>query len=101
MGRTPLTTRVRPRVSLTRFKCELLNSPVQDLGDVQLVFRGARHFVDPAELFGLAAGSTEPSQHLSVEREFVHATRVSIGAIEILRSGSGRDADGPRRAGGS
>src|SRR5579864_2046235 len=93
--------RVKPRVSLTWFECKLLDAPVQDLGDVKFVLRGTRHFVDPAELLGLAAGPAEPSQNLSVERKFVDSAGVGIGAVEVLSPRSGRDADGPGRTGGS
>src|ERR1019366_4507840 len=56
-------------------------------------------FVDPAELLGLAARPAEPSEYFSVQRQLVHATRVSIGAVEVLRARTGSDADSPGRAG--
>src|SRR6185503_21110675 len=90
--------RVRLRASLAWFQRELLDAPVQDLGDVQLILRGAGHFVDPAELLGLAAGFAEPSEHFPVQRQLVNAAGEGIRAIEILYSGSGSYADGPRRA---
>src|SRR5690348_12994252 len=41
--------------SLLRFEDQLLHAPVQQLSDVQFIFRGARNFVNPTELLELLA----------------------------------------------
>ena len=41
---------------------ELLDAPIQQFGDVEHVFRGARHLVNPAELFQPFAGLAEHAQ---------------------------------------
>src|ERR1700677_3348822 len=43
---------------------ELLDAPVQQFGDVEHVFRGARHLVNPAELLQPFAGLAKHAQQL-------------------------------------
>ena len=81
---------------MRRLKDELLDTPVQDFGDVQLVFRGASDFVNPAELPGLLAGLAKHSKDFSIERKLVNAAGKRVGAEEHgMRAG--RDANRPRR----
>src|SRR5256886_7755417 len=49
---------------------EFLDAPVQNFGDVEVVFGGAGDFVNPAELAELLAGFAEDAENFSVEREF-------------------------------
>src|SRR5581483_132850 len=76
---------------------ELLHAPVQHLGDVELVFRGAGHFVYPAELLELLAGFPEYAEDLAVERQLIDAAGKRVGAVKHLPL-TRRDADRPRRA---
>src|SRR5262249_40016583 len=78
---------------------QLLDAPVQEFADDELVLRRAGDFVDPAELLGLPARAAEITQDLAIEIELVNAARIRVRAVEILRR-SRRDADGPRRSGG-
>src|ERR1700693_5657719 len=77
-----------------RMQDELLHAPVQQFAHVNLVFRWARNFVDPAELFEFLARLAEPAQDFSVQAEFVDAARKGIGGVEYL-IWSGSDANGP------
>ena len=79
-------------------KDEFLDAPVQNFGDVELVFGGAGDFVNPAELAELLAGFAENTENSSVEREFVDAAGKTVGAEKHLM-GRGSDANGPGRAG--
>jgi hypothetical protein len=56
-----LVADVQPRRVLA-LEQELLNAPVQKLGDKQHVGRRAGHLVNPAELLQSFAGSAEHSQ---------------------------------------
>ena len=60
---------------------EFLHPPVQQFGDVNRVFRGARDFVNPAEFFEFLAGAAEPTQDFSVQAELVDAARESIRGV--------------------
>ena len=46
---------------MRRLKNQLLHAPIQELGDVELIFRGAGDFVDPSELLELLARLAEHS----------------------------------------
>ena len=81
------------------FQHEFLDAPVQDLGDVDFVFRGAGDSVDPAELAELLASPAEHSENFSVETKFVDAAREGVGSKEHW-IGAGSDAECPWRAGG-
>src|SRR5262245_42414893 len=48
------------------FQHELLRAPIQQLGDVELVLRGARELVDPTEFTERLADTAEIAQHLAV-----------------------------------
>ena len=48
-----------------RLEVQLLDAPVEKLGDVKLVFAGAGDFVDPAELAELFAGLAEHAESFS------------------------------------
>src|SRR5712692_249200 len=53
-------TRARkPSSSATGFENQFLDAPVQDFGDIELIFGRASHFVNPAELTELLARFTE------------------------------------------
>src|SRR6185436_6498728 len=54
-----------------RAQRELLNAPIQQLGDVQLVLRRAGDLVDPAELLRLMARLAEPAEDLAVQGQLV------------------------------
>ena len=60
---------------------QFLDAPVQDFGDVQLIFGGAGDFVDPAELSELLAGFAEDAENFSVEREFVDSAGEAVGTV--------------------
>src|SRR6266851_4488289 len=81
------------------FENEFLDAPVQDFGDVELVFGGAGDFVNPAELAELFAGFAEDTENFSIKAEFIDAAWKTVGAEEDL-VGAGGDANGPGRAGG-
>src|SRR5262245_30612420 len=87
--------RLRPllRVGLEQ---QLLDPPVEDFGDIDLVLRRAGDLVDPAELLELLARLTHPAEHLAVERDLVDPAREGIGDEHYL-VWSGRDADRPGR----
>src|SRR2546423_5033338 len=70
----PQTTSWQPRIR-SRMQYQLLNSPVQELGDIQHILGRAGDLVDPAELLELLAGFAEHSKNFAVEREFVYAPR--------------------------
>src|SRR5258707_15064659 len=76
---------------------QLLHSPVEKLSDIERVFRGARYFMNPAELAGALAGLAEHTQNVAIQVHFVEAARHGIGCVEHL-PGTGRNADGPGRA---
>ena len=77
---------------------QFLDAPIQKFRDVEFVRGRASDFVNPAELAKLPAGFAEDAEDFSIEREFVDAAWKSIGAEEH-RVRSGRDANGPGRAG--
>jgi len=52
---------------------QLLHAPVQNFRNVNLVFRWARDFMNPAELFRLAAGLAKYAENLAIERKLVDA----------------------------
>src|SRR5436190_18395320 len=79
-------------------KNHFLHAPVQNFGDVKLVFRGACNLVDPAKLLELFPGFAEHAQDFSVETHFVHAPGVSIGAVKELPR-TRRNAESPGRTG--
>src|SRR5260221_8483455 len=56
---------------LVRLEDQLLHAPVQQLGDVQQVFRGAGDLVDPAELLELLAGLAKPAEHFADRKSVV------------------------------
>jgi hypothetical protein len=85
--------------SVSGLEREFLNAPVENFGDVEFVFAGAGDGVDPAELAGLLAGFAEHTEKFPVERKFVDAAGEGVGSVENLIR-AGRDAEGPRRAGG-
>src|ERR1043166_10004939 len=70
------------RRRLLRMQDELLDAPVQNLGDEQHVFGRTRHLVNPAELLELLARRPQHTQHLAVERELVDAARIGIRAVD-------------------
>src|SRR6266699_1400131 len=76
---------------------QLLHAPVEELGDVEHVLRGAGDLVDPAELLQLLPGFAEHPENLPVEAQLVHASRERVGDVEHLFR-AGRDAHRPRRA---
>ena len=80
------------------FENEFLDAPVEEFGDVKLVFGGAGDFVNPAELAGLLARLAEDAEDSSIERKFIDVARERVGGVEDL-IGRGRDANGPGRAG--
>ncbi len=86
------------KVSVSRLERQLLDAPVQDFGHEEFGFGGAGDFVDPAEVAGLLAGLTEPSEKFPVEAEFVDAAGEGVGGEEDL-IGRRCDADGPGGAG--
>jgi hypothetical protein len=53
------------------FPCRLQNqflySPVEQLGNIKLVFRRTGNFVDPSELFELLAGLSQIAEHLAIK----------------------------------
>src|SRR5690348_12414495 len=61
------------RHRLVRVKHQLLDAPVQHLGDVDLVLRRARDFVNPAELLELLSRLAEHAEHLAFKIELVDA----------------------------
>jgi hypothetical protein len=77
---------------------EFLDSPIQEFGDEEGVFRGARDFMHPAKLAQLLAPFSKHSEDISVQVQLIDASGVRIGSIEHLFRPRG-DADGPRRAG--
>src|SRR5205085_5050264 len=83
-----------------RVQGDLLHTPVEELAHEQLIFGGAGDFVNPAELLRLVPRLAEPSEHFAVERQFVDAAWIGIGAVEELLSlcVRWRDADRPRCA---
>jgi hypothetical protein len=61
-----------------------LDSPIQDFGDVEFVFRGAGDFVDPAEVAWLFAGLAEHAEDFAVEAQLVDATGEGVRGEEDL-----------------
>jgi hypothetical protein len=86
------------RILVNRLEYQFLDAPVEDFGNVEFVFGGAGHFVDPVELAELLAGFAEDAENFSVESEFVNGTGETVGTVEGL-IWCGRDANGPGRAG--
>ncbi len=77
---------------------QLLHAPVQQFPHVDFIFRWARDFVDPSKLLHLPAGPAEHAQNFAVQADLVNAARESVRRVNHLIR-SGRDANGPRRAG--
>src|SRR6266446_2107967 len=75
---------------------QLLHAPVEQLGDVQQVFRRAGDFVDLAELLELFSGLPEYAEHLAFQAELVDPARVGVGREQHL-VGPRRDAQRPGR----
>src|SRR5437763_5211948 len=82
---------------MRRLENQLLHAPIQELGDVELVFRGAGDFVNPSKLLELLARLAEHSQEFSFERQLIDASGKGVRGIEHL-VWSGSDADSPRRS---
>ena len=80
------------------FQNEFLNTPVQELRDVEFVGRGTGDFVNPSELAELFAGFAQGAEDFSIERKFVDAAGKSVGCVEDL-IWSRRDAKRPGRTG--
>src|SRR6185437_13871308 len=78
-----------------RVKRQFLDAPVEPLRGIDRIFRRARQLVDPPELARSVTGFAEIPEHLSIEREFVNPPGIRVGAIQILRSRTRRDADCP------
>src|ERR1039458_9925686 len=74
-GATALLSVPNLTASFRRFQDQFLRPPIQEFGNVDLILRRACHFVNPAELLGLAAGAAQNPQDFAVEREFVDAPR--------------------------
>src|SRR5258708_32411361 len=89
----------KPVTLMSWLENKFLDAPIQKFRDVEFVRGRASDFVNPAELAKLLAGFAEDAEDFSVEREFVDAAGKSIGAEEH-GGRSGREANGPRRAGG-
>jgi hypothetical protein len=47
---------------------QLLHTPIEDLGYVELVFRRAGHLMHPTKLLELTAGSPQHPDYLAIER---------------------------------
>jgi len=84
------------RILVNRLEYQFLDAPVEDFGNVEFVFGGAGHFVDPVELAELLAGFAEDTENFSVEGEFVNAAGETVGTVEDL-IWCGRDANDPGR----
>src|SRR6266850_3043276 len=78
-----------------RLHGDLLQPPVEELRDVDLVLARARNLVDPPELLRLVARFAEHPHDLAVERQLVHAAWECVAAVEELctRRVRRRDAD--------
>ena len=72
--------------ALLRVQLQLLHAPVQQLGDVDLVFRGAGQAVNPAEFFQYPARTPKPAQQLAVM--IIAATE---GAVALCRAERSRE----------
>src|SRR3984957_8541989 len=81
-----------------RMQDQLLDPPVQKLGDIKLILRRASDLVDPAELLELFSCLAQDAEHLSIERHLVDAAGKRVGAVEHLIGRRG-DAKRPGRAG--
>src|SRR5579872_2652186 len=77
---------------------QLLDTPVKQFPSVDFVFRRASQFVNPPELLHLVAHAAQNAQNLAFERQLVNAAWHGVGAIEVLSSGTGRNANGPGSA---
>src|SRR5579871_3598410 len=77
-----------------RLEDQLLDAPVQKLGDIERVLRWARHRVYPAELLQLLAGLAEHAEQFAFEAELVDATGPGIRTVKHLMRRR-RDADRP------
>src|SRR5689334_2682177 len=72
------------RAALLGVQRELLDTPIEDFAYVELIFRRARHLVNPAELLQLLSSLAEHADHFPVERHLVDTTRVSIRHVQKL-----------------
>src|SRR5579883_2705125 len=54
--------------------------------------------MNPAELLHLVTHAAQNAEHLALERQLVNAAGHGVGAVQVLGSGTGGDADGPRSA---
>src|SRR5271163_1250321 len=77
---------------------QLLNTPVEQLTGVDFVLRRAGQLMNPPELLHLVTHAAQNAKYLAFERQLVNTAWHCIGAIQVLSSGSGRDADGPGSA---
>src|SRR5437588_13104252 len=53
---------------ICRAQNQFLHAPIQNLSDVDFVFRWARDFVNPAELLRLPTSPAKHSYHLAIKR---------------------------------
>src|SRR6185295_13933519 len=75
---------------------QFLDPPVDDLRDIEFIFRRTRDLVDPAELLGLLSGAAEDAEDLAVERHLVDPAWKGVGRIQEL-IGTRGNADCPWR----
>src|SRR5690349_201695 len=85
------------RFSLSGMKDQLLRSPIEQLGDVDLVLRWTGQLVDPTELLQDLAGASQPAEDFTVQCQLVDPARKGIGDVKVLGR-SWRNAQRPRRA---
>src|SRR5438094_31644 len=76
---------------------QLLDAPVEQLGDVELVLGRAGDLVDPSELLDFLSRLAEYAEGFALERELVDPPRHRVGAVKDLIRRR-RDADRPWRA---
>src|ERR1700730_3844007 len=66
---------------MIRLQNQFLHAPIQQLADIEFVFRRARDFVDPTKLLELLAGLAEYSHHFPLEAELIDPTGKGIRAV--------------------
>src|SRR5882724_5127097 len=80
------------------FQNELLHTPIQNLGNVQFVFRRTSNLMNPTKLSQLFPGFAQHTQHFAIQTQFVNAARKSVRAVQHLM-GRRRNANSPWRSG--
>ncbi len=66
--------------SPTRVEDQLLNTPIEQFGNIDLRLRRACDLVNPSELLELLTGLSKHTEHFTIQIQLVDPSRIGIGA---------------------